>query len=169
MTHAIQGYSRPSMSRLYFCCRAEADEEGINNFGGARLPHVRMILTKPLVSLVPTSDNANTLAEPRDIACHGEPDCSANACDHLGANRDASDTADPRLGAQIGVARRWNPPTSVVSFKFSGCAGASPHQTSSGISRAMMNRTLRPMDATILGRTGMLATPQTLGSARKLA
>jgi hypothetical protein len=65
-----------------------------------------MILTKPLVCLVPTSDYANALAEPRYVgyvACHGE------------------------------------------------------------------NRTVRPTHAIISGRTRILATPYTIGSAHKLA
>jgi len=144
MTHAIQGiFASVNLTGCIFAGRAKADSAanaefggcqcGLGRarlaiFGGARLPNVAMILTKPLVCLVPTSDYAHTLAEPRYIVCHGEPDCSATY-DHLGANHDASDTADPRLGTQIGVTRRWNSPTSVASFKFSGCAGASPHQT----------------------------------------
>jgi hypothetical protein len=76
-----------------------------NRFWWGEAPERRYDFDEAASKLNPASGYTNTLAEPRYIARHGEPDCSANAYDHLGANQDASDTVDPRLGTGIAVVR----------------------------------------------------------------
>jgi len=89
-----------------------------------------MILTKLLISLDLAFWLRSMLAEPRDNVWHGEGRFAGNRRSYFRKNLDASDAADPRLGTRIGLARSRDPRRAIASLKFSGCAGASPHQIS---------------------------------------
>jgi hypothetical protein len=78
----------------------------LDQLGGARLPNGSMILTKPPVC--PTQRLATPIRSPsRGFGCAGLK------------------LADPRLGTRIGLAQRWDSPTSAPPLILSGRPGAS--------------------------------------------
>jgi hypothetical protein len=68
------------------------------------------------------------LAEPRDNVWHAEGRYASNPSNHFSRNLDANDAADPWLGTRVGLAESRDPCRAIASLKFSGRAGASPHQ-----------------------------------------